>query len=317
MIRDRSRAGAEWVSAPIEIHSTPVSARALSVCSVDAAARLELRAARDLGDRGAQLRRRPCCRAAAAARRPRAPRRSPARRAPRPRACRPAPVRPRARGRPPRDPARGGDVVLLDQDRVVQPRAVVARAAGRDRRLLERAQPGRRLARVEHPRAGSLDLARRARRDRRHAREVREEVQRRALARQQRPRAAPGSTAPGRPARATRPPRPGARSARRVELREHRLGRVQAVDHPRRLLRDQRPRPRVRGDGRGGRNVAAADVLRERASHERLSSSWSSRRFSRHGHRGHERWAPSVRDPRERRTALPSRRGNPVPVRRC
>src|SRR5882724_10946676 len=33
-MRDRSSAGAEWVSAPIETHSTPVSARALSVSSV-------------------------------------------------------------------------------------------------------------------------------------------------------------------------------------------------------------------------------------------------------------------------------------------
>ena len=34
MISERSRAGAEWVNAPIEIHSIPVRASAPSVCSV-------------------------------------------------------------------------------------------------------------------------------------------------------------------------------------------------------------------------------------------------------------------------------------------
>src|SRR5207302_9652278 len=42
------------------------------------------------------------------------------------------------------DPARGRDVVLLDQDRVVEARAVVRAAAGAHRGLLQRAQPRRR-----------------------------------------------------------------------------------------------------------------------------------------------------------------------------
>ena len=125
-----------------------------------------------------------------------------------------------------RDPAGGGDVVLLDQDRVVQPGAVVARAAGRDRRLLERAQPGGRLARVEHLRARALHRARRARRQRRDAREVREEVQRRALAASAARARGPRPTAPAPRPRATRPPAPAACDARvGVELRETRLAR--------------------------------------------------------------------------------------------
>ena len=88
-----------------------------------------------------------------------------------------------------RDPAGSGDVVLLDQDRVVQAGAVVARPPGRHRRLLQRPHPRGRLARVEHPRPGPLHRARGARRHRGNPRQMRQEVQRRALSRQQRTRA--------------------------------------------------------------------------------------------------------------------------------
>ena len=79
------------------------------------------------------------------------------------------------RERPPRrlaDAARERDVVVLDEDRVVEAHAVVAPAAGGDGPLLERAQAGRRLARVEHLDPGPAQRVHAARRQRRDAREV-------------------------------------------------------------------------------------------------------------------------------------------------
>ena len=70
------------------------------------------------------------------------------------------------RERPPRrlaDAAGGADVVLLHEDRVVQPGPVGGAAARHDRRLLERAQARRGLARVEDAGARArhrLDVAR-------------------------------------------------------------------------------------------------------------------------------------------------------------
>ena len=65
------------------------------------------------------------------------------------------------------DAAREPDVVVLDQDPVVEARAMVAAAAGAHRVLLERAQRRRRLARVEHrdPAVGGVDVAPRQRGD--------------------------------------------------------------------------------------------------------------------------------------------------------
>ena len=69
-------------------------------------------------------------------------------------------------------------VVLLDQDRVVEPRAVVDPAAVRHRRLLERPQARRRLAGVEQPRSRPPPhRPHHPRRQRRDAREAPEEVQ--------------------------------------------------------------------------------------------------------------------------------------------
>ena len=96
----------------------------------------------------------------------------------------------RARAHRGADAAGRRGVVLLDEDRVEQAEAVVRPAARGDRGLLERAQPRRRLARVEDPRAGALDLADRARGRGRDARQAAEEVQRRALGGQDRPRRA-------------------------------------------------------------------------------------------------------------------------------
>ena len=54
-----------------------------------------------------------------------------------------------------RDAARGGDVVLLDQEGVEEAHAVIGAAARRDRRLLQLAQARRRLAGVEDARRSS------------------------------------------------------------------------------------------------------------------------------------------------------------------
>ena len=112
------------------------------------------------------------------------------------------------------DPAGGRDVVLLDQDRVVEARAVVDRAAGRHGRLLERPQARRGLARVEHPRAGALaPRAPRARPSwprRRGARGSSAPCARRSAARARRP----PPPAPGRRPRARRPPREALACAR-------------------------------------------------------------------------------------------------------
>ena len=88
------------------------------------------------------------------------------------------------------DAAREPDVVVLDQDPVVEARAMVAAAAGAHRVLLERAQRRRRLARVEDgdPAVGGVDVAARQRRD---AGQALQEVERRPLGGQHQRRRAP------------------------------------------------------------------------------------------------------------------------------
>ena len=80
--RLRSSAGAEWVSAPTEISSTPVAAISATLLERDPARGLQRRGAAGRvarGDRRAQLGRRSCCRAAAGRRPRRAPRATSAR----------------------------------------------------------------------------------------------------------------------------------------------------------------------------------------------------------------------------------------------
>ncbi len=60
------------------------------------------------------------------------------------------------------DPARRGDVVLLDQDAVVQRQALVRAAADAHRVLLREPQARQRLARVEDARAMAVDQRRRS-----------------------------------------------------------------------------------------------------------------------------------------------------------
>ena len=156
-------------------------------------------------------------------------------------------------------------VVLLDQDRVVEAGAVVGAAAGGDGRLLERAQPGRRLARVEDPRAGALDRLGRS-----------------APSASRRPTAAAGSSAPsarrsGSPARSPRSAAPARRSrqtpsstSRSSSIAGSSARNVSSAGSspnttPGRLLGDQRrARARPRGPS-PRRHVAVADVLGERA----------------------------------------------------
>src|SRR5579862_7117574 len=61
------------------------------------------------------------------------------------------------RGNCRRDPARAPEMVLLDEDGVVETGTMVRAAAAPDGVLLERPQPGRRVARVEDGRAAAVD----------------------------------------------------------------------------------------------------------------------------------------------------------------
>ena len=165
-------------------------------------------------------------------------------------------------------PPASAAVVLLDQDEVVQAGAVVHAAAVGDRALLEAAQAGRRLARVEQ--------LSRSRRPSAIARttcavavatpgEPAEEVERGALGGQQR---AGGALDAQHRRRRLAPlalrAEPLDRRVR-VEPEEHRLGDVEPRDHARRLLRDRGDAARGRVDGRLDGHVAGADVLRQRA----------------------------------------------------
>ena len=163
------------------------------------------------------------------------------------------------------DAAGEGDVVLLDQDRVVEADAVVAPAAGGDRRLLQRPQARRRLAGVEDAGAGAGDRLDEAGGQGGDAGEVAEEVERGALGDQQR-------RAPGRSRAAPRPAPPRATAPRRRACRRARPRTGASSPRPASspkatpgcFLHDPRPRPRSRRHRRLGRHVAAADVLGQR-----------------------------------------------------
>ena len=127
-------------------------------------------------------------------------------------------VRPRRPRAPHRlaDPAGQRRVVLLDQDRVVEPGAVVDAAAVGDRRLLEPPQPRRGLARVEDlrrrrpRRAPPRPRARSASRSPTAGRGSSAPCARRSAA----PARCPRRRARPRPPRATRPPARAARPRR-------------------------------------------------------------------------------------------------------
>jgi hypothetical protein len=144
---------------------------------------------------------------------------------------------------------------------------VVDAAAVGDSALLERAQPGRRLARVEQPRAaaGRLDRPHGAGGERRDARQPPEEVERGPLRGQQRARRAlDAEHRRGRLAPLALGAEPLGRDVG-VEPPEDSLGDAEPGDHPGRLLRDRRDAAGIGGDGDLRGHVAGADVLGERA----------------------------------------------------
>ena len=124
-------------------------------------------------------------------------------------------------------PAGQRGVVLLDQDRVVQTRAVVGAASGGDRGLLERPQPRAsscacRGSALRSPRSPSRIAPSASR-----PRTAGEEVERGPLGRSAAPAPSPRRASPGR-RRATRPRLRAAQTRLRVERSEHLLGRRRA-----------------------------------------------------------------------------------------
>ena len=155
----------------------------------------------------------------------------------------------RARARPRACDAAGEpDVVVLDQDRVEEADAMVRRAAGAHRVLLERAQRRRRLARVEDgdAAAGRVDELARARGD---AGQPLQEIERGPLADEQRARRTRRRSAissPGRARVAVVPSRASTRDGR-LEL-------------PERLERDVEAGERRSRPWRGTRRARAASA---------------------------------------------------------
>ena len=173
----------------------------------------------------------PCCRAARAARRPRAPPRPRSGCAPRPPRAARAPSRARARTAAPTPPAIAAWFSLM---RIASnsPKRWFTPPARRDRGLLERPQPRRRLARVEDPRAGAVDGVDVARGRRRDAAQAPQQVQRRALGASAAPRPPPSTSSTGPPSRQS----PSAQRARASP-------RDPARRRPARRPRGRTPRP--------------------------------------------------------------------------
>ena len=160
------------------------------------------------------------------------------------------------------DPAGERRVVLLDQDRVVQPGAVV----GRRRR--RRPPPSRARAAPASSCAcrGSAPRFPRPPRTQRAASVATPDSRWRKLsavrsARQQRAAPSPRSRSTG--PRSRHPPSSTSRSTIGVGIQrpERLLGGVEPEHHAGRLLGDQRARARVGGHGRRSRHVARADIL--------------------------------------------------------
>ena len=118
-----------------------------------------------------------------------------------------------------RDRTGDGDVVVLDEDSVVEPRAVIDAAAGLDGVFLEETQARRRLARVLDDGAGALDRAHDGGRRGGDAGEVAEQIQDHAFAAQERARGdrRAGDRAAGLDVRSIRRDDRGARRFRQPE----------------------------------------------------------------------------------------------------
>ena len=151
-------------------------------------------------------------------------------------------------------------MVLLDQDGVVQTGAMIGAAAGRDGGLLERAQPGCRLACVENPRACPFDRLDALGGQRGDAGQPLEEVERGSLSGQDRPR---GSLDPHHGATLTPPAFLSKTLDRQARVKlVKRVGREIDPEHDSGgLLRDHGPGPGALRHRRRSRDVPVADVL--------------------------------------------------------
>ncbi len=175
------------------------------------------------------------------------------------------------------DAADRGDVVLLDEHGVEQADAVILAAAAADGVLLREAQARQCLARIEDARARAGDDLDECARRRCGARERLEEVQRRALA---------GDDAARRPAKladdGVRRYRSAVRGApvdgdSRIQLPK-RLVEPRAAAQCRGLARDDaRDRARV-GRDQLRREIAVAEIFRDRAAHDSCDIRWEGRR---------------------------------------
>ncbi len=161
-----------------------------------------------------------------------------------------------------------GDVIILDQHRVIEAEAVIVPAAAAHRVFLERAETRRGLARTNDARLGAADLGDIGGGERRHAGETAEEIQRRALGGKDRRGGTFdfGEQRSGRDLVAVAVA--GAEGDLRIEHQESAARAFEAGDGAG-LARDELGAGAgARGQGRGRRDVAgAAQVLVERAAH--------------------------------------------------
>ena len=171
------------------------------------------------------------------------------------------------------------NVVFFDEYGVVQAKAVIARPAGADGVFLERAQSRRRLARVEHGNApaGGIDKLSGARRD---ARQPLKQIERGTFADEQRARRSNNLgdlLAASTPVAVVLVERERRAVPFVRDLAEHLARDVKARDHAIGFDQEHTVRPLIGTDDRVGREVAAADVLLERATHDVLILRWSER----------------------------------------
>ncbi len=141
---------------------------------------------------------------------------------------------------------------------------MVRPASGCHRVLLERAQAGRGLARVEHGCPGALDRVDVPTGERGDPREPPEEVQRDALTGEDRPLRARDAGDDGRRCHRISVARQRVEADVRIEHAEHRLGDTEPADDPGLLHEQRRRADRLGRNRRIGRDVTGADVLRER-----------------------------------------------------
>ena len=188
------------------------------------------------------------------------------------------------------DAAGDRDVVVLDQDRIIEPEAVIEAAAAAHRVFLQRAQSRRGLARAADARAGCRDAAhefvRGASRRRRDGREDSAPPARPQARRGRSPRRSSASVlaatlAPSRTCAAISTSGASLRKVAATSGRPEMMPALRATTFGarRRVLRDGRDRGDVAG---------AAEILGERARHRRRRS-----RAAREKHRGREGSSPS------------------------